>query len=174
MIKPILFLLAAVYLYRITSSFTHLLNVRSCLKTVGNFVCTAVPSRYGPVDKSDKFSARMYAVLKKYPRIHQLVTYPTLSYSQSEDNIYTHTVTLYNELLMVKNYARHGFFQSLSPLNAVKNTLSLPSAILRFIGFKPKESTSRILNLICWFIAYLLNLYGPELKAFIDSFFQSL
>lgn len=162
---------AFIYVWQIFKSIIRIYKIITCINVLHAFIYSATPSRYGPINKSKKYERLLKTVLRKYPDIDEFTTiYSTsLSYKDPSDETYRNSILLYQELLMKRNYLIKEFKQSLNPINAVKLVVTLPSTLIELIGFKPKESFAKLLNLVGWILAYFLNLYSAEIKTFISS-----
>ena len=112
-------------------------------------------------------------LLFNFPAINRYTSFysKTLEYGCSDLENYQNTYVLYNELLMKRNFLIDNFFKSFNPIYALKTLLCVPSIFIKWLGFHPGDSISKILNLICWIITWFLNLYSSEIKTLINSLF---
>jgi hypothetical protein len=137
-------------------------------------------SSYTTIDalaqQSPTYQNALLNVLEKYPTIQKYEPYyiAPMEYGQSNKENYMAAVDHYHYLLMKRNYLNQDLKTALNPLTAIKNIFSFPSAFIKWIGFSPKETTSKLFNLFSWLIVFLLNLYGDEIKALIKLLFQHL
>ena len=172
--KYLLFLFIAIFIWQVIRSFLRLMKILSCLECLKDFLLSATASPSGLINKTPDYDINLNKVLSKYPdiSIFSSIYGPTLSYHMSERKIYDNSITLYNDLRMRRNFLISEVRSSFNPLKAVKTLLSFPSSLFNLLGFNPRVSTARILNVITWVLAYLLNLYGSEIKTLIESFLK--
>lgn len=176
MIKIILILLAAVYIYSIISSVLEIKQISVCIDVLALFLSSAKLSPYGELIKNPDFDTKLNEVLFRYPVIQKFgsIYSAYLSYNNTPSENYRSAIELYNDLLMKRNYLVNNFYSSFNPINTLKKLAVFPSYLLTFFGFRPNIYASRIFNLCGWVLTYLLGLYQNEIKTLITSLLKHL
>ena len=174
MLIYLLILLIIIYVVLILRSFFRLKKVVSLISLLANYISSAEIHSGGIINKKEKYDEYHNDVLLNYPAINKYTSIysDSLSYGQSDRECLTNSFSLYNELSMKRNYLIDEFKSSLNPINSIKIFFSIPSLVIKWIGFKPNSSISKILNLFCWIITYLLGIYTEEIKMLINSLFK--
>lgn len=175
-LKYLFFLLIIIYIGKILKGIAQYLKLCSCLVALHDFL-----ESYGSTSRitfttSNERTSAEYKVLKKYPLIREFKsTYSnSLSYSNSSGTNYVNAVNLYNQFLMSRNDLIHDLKRSINPIRAVEQLFLLPSSIIRFIGFNPKNMMTKIINILVWTITFIINLYGEEIKILIESLLKQI
>ena len=176
MIKIILILFVAVYICSIISSLFKIKKIDSCINVLAAFLNSGKFSISGELIKNPDFNQQLNEVLFHYPVIHKFCSMYSayLSYNNSSSENYRSAITLYNEILMERNYLVNDFFNSFNPINALKKLASFPSYLLTFFGFHLRLHNSRVFNLLGWILTYLFGLYQSEIKALITALLKHL
>lgn len=172
-----LLLWGIVFLYSIISSLLKLKEISSLLDILYKYLESATyqPPFYqaaGPrLIKKDNYSICLNELLYNFPRIRKYSKcyFDFLQYGASDIDNYSSAINLYNRLLMKKNYLIESFKASLNPLCSLQTLFLLPGKFLHWLGLSRISYSSRVLNLACWIIAYLLNVYSNEIKSLINS-----
>lgn len=174
MIIYALIILIIIYLSLLIRAFSRLKKVKDLLEILSNYISSAEYRFGGPFIKKEKYAEYRNQLLLNYPSIRKFVTVyaDTLSYKQSDIECYNNSISLYNNLMMKRNYLLEEFMCSFNPINSVKTFFCIPSLFIKWIGFKPNPSFAKILNLLCWILTYLLGIYSDEIKTFINSLFK--
>lgn len=176
MLKYLIILLISLYVWSILDKIIKFIKITSCIDTLSAFLRSTSPSPYGHCLVGDNYKNQLDAVLAKYPDICEFASLysDTLRYGESDYMNYVSSSNLYNDLFMQRNFLRKEIFTCLNPINAVKLFVSLPSSIIQLLGFQISPSVTKVLNLVAWFIAYLLGMYEDEIKALINSLLKFL
>ena len=180
MIKLLIALFFAVYALSIAQSVFRFFNLNRIINILSAYLNSAEPEltpsgralHIKPIHEE-----RLEDVRRLIPSMNEYLnsnTYCDIEYMEDSVTTYSKAINTYKELRMVRNYVRRAVFLSLNPLNALKALVSFPSKIIKFIGFKPKQVTSRILNILGWIITFLSVTYRDEIKQIIDSIFDKL
>lgn len=181
MLLPLCLLWLVVYLYSIFSGFFKLKQIHCAMKVLSNYLHSAVLERspYNAVGyclvKKDNYQECLSDALYKFPLISRCSGYycDRLDYGASDVQNYSTAVKLYNNLAMENNYLIDAFKTSFNPFRALKTLFSLPGLALSWFGMPQKISLSRLLNLLCWILVYLLNLYSDEIKLLLNSLIKN-
>lgn len=165
----------AVYIYLILKSIFVLKDIHFCLDILFQYCKSASMHGYGTLTKSASYDKNLNIVLRNYPLISKYTNLysPSLSYSATDLDNYSHAVSLYHELQMTQNWRFEELKQSFNPINTLKYLFSVPSKILKFLGIKPPISSLNFINIIGWLAAYFLNIYSADVKSLLDSIFQN-
>lgn len=126
--------------------------------------------------RSPTYRQALLNVLEHYPVIQKYEFYyiAPMKYGQSDNENYTAAIEHYNYLLMKRNYIYHDLRAAFNPLITLKNIFSLPSTFLEWVGFSPKETTSKLFNIVSWLLAFFCGLYSDEIKNFSTLLFHHL
>lgn len=171
MIKIILILFVAVYIFSIISSILEIKQIDVCIDVLAAFLNSASFSPYGELIKKPDFDKQLSEALFRYPTIQKFCSRYSayLSYSKNPSENYSSAIDLYNEIRMKRNYLVNDFCNSFNPINTLKKIVTFPSYLLTFFGFQPSIHASRIFNLFGWILTYLFGLYQDEIKVLITS-----
>ena len=128
------------------------------------------------VQQSPSYQKNLLEVLANYPTIlkYDSSYIEIMGYGQPHRQNYRSAIEHYNNLLMERNYLKQDLRDSFNPLTAIKKLFSFPSTLIEWIGFSPKETTSKIFNILSWVVTFILGLYNDEIKALIALLFQRL
>ena len=126
--------------------------------------------------QSSAYSQELLDVLRNYPTIckYESIYITPMKYGQSDSQNYLAARDHYNYLLMRRNFLYKDLKYALNPLRTFKSIFFFPSFLMKWIGFKPKAMTSKLLSACCWLFVYFLGLYNDEIKALISLLFQHL
>lgn len=171
MLKFLTILLIVMYVWSILDNVVKFIKITSCINTLYNFLKSTSPTSYTHSLAGNDYRDKLNAVLAKYPDICEFTSYysDSLRYGESDYKNYVASASLYNELLMQRNFLRKDIINCLNPINAVKIMISLPSSISKQLGFKIKPTLAKFLNVLGWIIAYVLSMYTEDIKALINS-----
>lgn len=171
MLKFLVILLIVIYFWSILRNAAKFVKITSCIDSLCDFLKSTSPASYSHSLTGNSYREKLNAVLAKYPDICEFKSYysDSLGYGASDYSNSLSSVNLYNDLLMQRNFLRKDIISCLNPISALKIMISLPSSILKQLGFKTKPAIAKLLNLFGWIIAYLLSMYTEELKALINS-----
>ena len=75
---------------------------------------------------------------------------------------------------MNSNYAMEELKSAFNPIQSLKTLISLPGTVLSWVGISHKNSSSTVLNILCWIAVYLLGLYSDEIKELINLVLKNL
>jgi hypothetical protein len=128
------------------------------------------------IRQSPSYQEALNKVLANYPTILKYEPYyvGNMGYGQPHLQNYRSAIEHYNNLLMERNYLDQSLKSSFNPLTTIKKIFSFPSTFIEWIGFSPKETTSKLFNVLSWLLTFFLGLYSEEIKALISLFFQHL
>jgi len=168
MLKIILIILAILYVVKILSVINKIFQTTSCIRKLQKFLSSTSPSGYSL--SGNHYQRYLNRVLRIYPRICKLYPWSSsqLSYGKTDRENYFASRDLCNQLCMKRNFLVQELIDSLNPVSVFKFLLSFPSALLGSIGINTKPSSKKLLNLIGWIIAFLLDAYKPEIKSVIN------
>lgn len=174
----LLILLLLTYLWGIIKSITNARRIKNVLEVLKRFLesadCKTSPyDGYMQLYKRDDFQKSMNEALMLVPTINRRTkVWCDMDYSNTDEDNYKAAASTYNKLLMKQNYAIDDLMQSLNPVQAIKNLFQLPSILLKFLGINMKIVFSRLWNIVCWIIVYLLGAYQNEIKMLLKSVFH--
>lgn len=174
MIKYLSILWICIYIYTVMHYLFEIIETNSVINTLEKYLSSAQMSSYGHLTLSKNYSRYQNKLLFCYPKIINILGLytPTLDYGFSNEKNYSNAKSIYNEILMHKNFLIFNLKSSFNPITSLKKLFSMPSTLINWLGFKPKDTISKFFNLIGWILAYFLNVYSEEIKALIHSFFQ--
>lgn len=174
MVKYILLIWVIVYICTIIHHIFEVREINSLISTIEKYLSSAERTGYGKLILKDNYIKCCNELLFRYPRITKHLGFctPDLNYGNSNETNYSKAIDTYNRMLMHRNYSVDDLKTSFVPTESLKTLFSLPSKVIHWLGFEPKESFSKFINLVCWLAAYLLNLYSDEIKALITSLVQ--
>jgi hypothetical protein len=169
------------YVFLIAKSIFKLQEINKILDILLEYLNSAKPiqSHYGlecSLSKNPNYDTCLNEVLAHYPVIQKYSDFyaPHLEYGASDISTFTSAAKIYNNFLMKRNYLFQDFKDSFNPIYTLKALFSVPSRFLKWIGLTHKLSFPRLFNLLCWVVAYFINLYSDEIKALIASIFEHL
>lgn len=167
----LLILLILIYIWSILDKLYQIVKINSCIDALYNFLQSTSVSNYSNSLIGDNYKTQLNHVLAKYPDICEFISLnsDSLNYGVSDYKNYIASISLYNELLMTRNFLRKNFFKCLNPVNSLKKLISFPSSLFKFWGFKINPFLAKFFNLFGWIITYLLTMYMDEIKALISS-----
>ncbi len=176
-----LLLWGIVFLYSIISSLLKLNEISSLIDILYKYLESATyqtpfyQAAGARLIKKDNYSACLNELLYNFPRIRKYSEchLDFLRYGAPDIENYSSAINLYNRLLMKKNYLIESFKTSLNPICSLQTIFLLPGEFLHWLGFSRIGYSSRVLNLACWIIAYLLNVYSNEIKSLINSIIKN-
>lgn len=169
----LLLLFFIVYVYSIFKNLYNLFQINKLIEILYNYLNSATfKKNYYQVDmiKKDNYIQCLTKVLNNYPSISKYTTcYDFLEYGATDKENFKSAYNIYNDLLMRKNYIFYNLVHSLNPLNGLKQMFKLPSSIISWIGFEPSNIFSKLFDILCWLVTYLLSMYSQEIKLFIST-----
>lgn len=173
MYKYALIVWAVVYVFCIVDCIRDARSVGKCIAKLLNYLKSA-DAGTGFFRKHEDYVQRLNELLEYYPVITKHTDFysSTLSYGYSDTENYNNAVSIYRELLMTRNYKMHDLKRAFNPFVSLKHIFSLPSIIIKWLGFEPSDRIKKIINLLSWIITYLLGMYSDEIKSLINSLFQ--
>lgn len=176
MIWYVLLLLSIIYVFTIIKSMLALIRIKNLLEIIVKYLNSANINTQFPatLHKKENYNECLHELLLNYPAISRYATIysESLRYGDSDIMTYQKSISLYEKLLMKRNFLFDEFRQAFNPISAVKTLFCIPSLIIGWIGFHPRNSATKILNLLCWIATYFLGLYSEELKALTTVLFQ--
>lgn len=169
------------YVANVINSAFHIREIN----TVINLLCEYLNSFSHPdfvrtsitfAQQSSAYSQELLNVLKSYPTIrkYESIYITPMEYGQPDSQNYLAAKDHYNYLLMKRNYLIQDLKYALNPLRTFKSIFFFPNSLIKWIGFKPKLMTSKLLSLCCWLLVYFLDLYSDEIKNLTLLLFQYL
>lgn len=161
-----------VYLYFVLKNFFVFCKIRKVTNILGNYLNSVTINKYYSDDliKKDNYQKCLDDVLFYYPTISEFADiYEPLQYGVSDIQNLISANKLYNNLLMNSNFIAHSFIKSLNPIYALKQIIKIPSSFITWIGFNPSSMFSKLFNILCWLLAFALNMYSEEIKTFIST-----
>ena len=170
--KYLLLLYFFVYIYFVISNFLNVRKIRKLINVLNDYLNSANIGNYYPNEliKKDNYQHCLNEVLFYYPAIVKFKnSFERLEYGVPDKQNYIAAFHIYNELLMEGNFITHKFIDSLNPVYALKKMFKFPSSLISWIGFKPSVMFSKLLNIFCWLLTYILNMYSHEIKLLISN-----
>lgn len=176
MFKYLLLIWLLIYIYTLAHLIFELKEIGSVINILEKYLSSAKWGSLGqliPIDLEKHLACRN-ELLRNYPKMTKHLGFytPDLSYGNSDAANYENAAKIYNQLFMHRNYVLEDFKKAFNPIVSFKKLLSIPSTFIEWIGFKPKDTFLKVINLFGWLLAYFLNLYSDELKTLITAFFQ--
>lgn len=173
MLWYILILWVLVYVFLILKDFLYLKKLIKLLEIMVEYLDSATIINSFNLCKKENYDKCLNELLFNFPAIKRYTSIysKTLEYGCPDIDNYCKTYELYNELLMKRNFLTDVFFKSFNPIYALKTLFCIPSTFVKWLGFHPKNSISKILSLICWIITWFFNSYSNEIKTLISSLF---
>lgn len=170
--KYLLLFYLFVYIYFVISNFLNVRKIRKLINVLSDYLNSAsIKSHYqSGIIKKDNYQQCLNEVLFYYPDIVKFKnSFERLEYGVPDKQNYIAAYQIYNELLMEGNFITHKFIDSLNPVYALKKMFKFPSSLISWIGFKPSTMFSKLLNIFCWLLTYILNMYSYEIKLLIST-----
>lgn len=161
-----------IYVYFVAKNIFLLCKIRKAITVLNNYLNSAImpKSYYDEIIKKDNYQQCLNEVLFYYPDIVKFQnSFERLEYGVPDKQNYIAAYQIYNELLMEGNFITHKFIDSLNPVYALKKMFKIPSSLISWIGFKPSTMFSKLLNIFCWLLTYILNMYSHEIKLLIST-----
>lgn len=173
MYKYILYAFAFIYVFVILSNIHSFFEISRCILKLENFINAYNKSfHYNENGKELNSLLKFYPTISKYRNCYS----PTLSYGDYTSTTFEKSKTLYNDLLMRRNFISDDIKNSFNPLRTLKIVFSLPYKIITFMGFNPRKNKINIINILGWIIttvvSTLINMFFDEIKAFLVSLFK--
>ena len=175
-LKWALLLWITIYLGRIARSIANSFSIRRLLEALIRFI------ESGNIEDGDysaylnrkaDFEKNKGEILLRVPAINRRLTYGCkMDYDKSDEENYNAAINAYNSLLMHQAYAVDNILQSFNPLAALKTLLQIPSFLLGYLGARPKNTFSKLFNIVVWIIVYLLNMFQGEIKTLLMPVFH--
>ena len=182
MLVLLLLLWLAIYICSIFTAVIKLREINGALQVLSEYIDSADIKGSGYIVsgpgllKKDNYEKCLSNALTKFPIIYKHSGYYTgaLEYGASDMQNYLTAIKLYNELAMNSNYAVEELKSAFNPIQSLKTLISLPGTALSWVGISHKNSSSTVLNILCWIAVYLLGLYSDEIKELINLVLKNL
>lgn len=170
-----LIILAIIYIYTIIRCFLKIKEIDMLIDVLEKYLDSVKNNSHRDISFNDDYVDSLSLLLHHYPKIVNCLGFyiPDLEYGADAKETYKNAFCIYNDLLMSRNYAVDRFLNSFNPSISIKKFLRIPSTLLKWMGFNFDSDFIKIINLLGWLLAYFLNLYAPEIKTLISTFFKN-
>jgi hypothetical protein len=179
MIFVILLLLTTIYIYQLLLHFFKLKELKLIFCIFNNYFesCNLIANKYMPekFTKKKNYLECLSKLLSKVPSMNEYLSEYTLTalrHGVSDATNYRSAAETFYTLQDVEAQLAHEFRSSFNPLTSIKKTLFLPATFLKWVGFSPKCSFSKIFSILVWIAIRLIELYSIEIKQLITSLFK--
>lgn len=162
-----LILALVAYVIPVANNLLSLVRFRKCLRLLMEFILIYGDSPSYCRPKPEVYRQELTSLLKYYPVVAEYVSYPKLSYGDSDETTYEKSKKLASGLQMRSNAQRHKLLRSLNPLFSLKELVMLPVTAVRECGATPGVKASIAINVLGWLITYILDTFRPEIKALL-------
>jgi len=175
MVKYLIILWIAVYLWLIVKSAVKLSGIDKAIKVLAVYLNSANISSDCYLQKQGSYDKNLENVFALIPAINRyLGIYDScrMDYANPETENYREARTACQNLFMQRSYAVDALKLSFIPTKSLKTILIAPSRFLGYLGFKPDGVIAKLFSVLCWVAAYLLGAYQEEVKSLVNSFFK--
>jgi len=165
----ILFLgLAFAYSYNILVNLVHLFQILKGISRLNKFIKA--------YEQKKNCKLKQKALLSYFPIISRYLGYysNTLDYGDSIYKIYYKCVPMRNTLLSKRDYQIHQLKDSFNPILGLKTFVTFPVTLLSWLGVRIRPSQGIAITIILGIIAYLFDMFKPEIKSSLISLFEYL
>lgn len=173
MVFTLLVLWGIAYVVPIIKNSGSLIQIRKSLDKLVDFAAVYGDSQPYFRPEKETYTKELTALLRYYPVIKTFVSYPKLSYDQTDEETFQSACVLISKLQMQQNDMRHKLARSLNPLISVKDLVLLPVTVAKELGFNPGKNQSLAIEILAIVISSLFDLFSPEIKALIVTFFEN-
>lgn len=169
------------YITGICSSFFRIREINMILSLLQKYIDSLSIKNLSLISKeqiqqSPSHQETLNDVLLYYPAIlkYDPCYVDVMGYGQSHLQNYRAAIAHYNNLLMKRNFLIQELEDSFNPFTTIKKIFCIPSTVIEWIGFTPKDMFSKLLNMFIWLGTLFLNLYSDELESFIKLLIHHL
>jgi len=138
-----------------------------CIKYLAGFIAIYGYQLDHYYNDPEEYREEINDLLRNAPLISELVPYPKLSYSHTDQKTFEISLQLLNDLNMQHNEVRIELRRSFIPFTAAKEIILLPVEILKTLGFNLNKTAAFLLTLFPYVFNYLAEMFKPEIKQLI-------